>query len=50
MSRIQSYTGYVKCNSGKWVSFAIIANGFDVNGSIIRSKMQKIILEIHKGL
>jgi len=47
MSRIQSFTGFVKAKSGKWLSFSIIANGYDVNGSVIRKKMEKIMREIY---
>ena len=47
MSRIQSYTGFVKAKSGKWRSFSMIVNGYDVDGSVIRKKMEKMMKEIY---
>jgi D-alanyl-D-alanine carboxypeptidase/D-alanyl-D-alanine-endopeptidase (penicillin-binding protein 4) len=47
MESVQSYAGYIKSRSGKWLSFAIIINGFQGNGADIRSKLDRIISDIY---
>ena len=47
MNRILTYTGYVQCKSGKWVSFAVMANGFDLDAKKMRRKLQKVITNIY---
>ena len=46
MSRVRSYTGFAKTKSGKLLAFSIIANDFTGKSSVIRNKMEKIMLEI----
>ncbi len=46
MDRVRSYTGFAKNKSGKLLAFSMIANDFEGKSSKIRSKMEKIMLEI----
>jgi len=47
MEGVQSYSGFIRAKSGKWVSFSIIVNGFTTKGSIIRAKLDKLIRDIY---
>ncbi len=47
MNRVLTYTGYIHCKSGKWVSFAVMANGFDAKPKTIRSKLEKLMTNIY---
>lgn len=46
MNRVRSYTGFAKNKSGKLLAFSMIANDFTGKSSVIRNKMEKIMLEI----
>ncbi len=48
MDRVQSYAGYIKTKTGKWVSFSIIVNGFSVKQKKMRSKLERIMTDIYK--
>lgn len=48
MSRVLSYTGFIKNKKGKWVSFSIIVNGFSKKQSVIRNKLEAIMTDIYK--
>jgi len=48
MNRVMTYTGYIHCKSGKWVSFAVMANGFDAEPKVIRKKLERIMINIYK--
>jgi len=47
MNRIQSYTGYIHCKSGKWVSFAVMVNGYDITAKKMRRKLEKVMTNIY---
>lgn len=49
MQSVQSYAGFIQCVSGKWVSFAIIVNGYHGSGSDIRYKLSRIINDIYQS-
>ncbi|NNK89234.1 MAG: D-alanyl-D-alanine carboxypeptidase/D-alanyl-D-alanine-endopeptidase [Saprospiraceae bacterium] len=49
MTGIQSYSGYIKAKSGKWLSFSVIINGFSAKGSIVRRKLNDLIAEIYES-
>lgn len=44
--RVRAYCGYAKTKSGKIVSFSIMANNFSDKSSIIRTRMETIMLAI----
>ncbi len=46
MTRIRSYTGYIKTRGGRNVAFAIIVNNYDCSGYAIRKKLEKVLLGI----
>ncbi len=46
MEGVQSYSGYIKTKSGKWVSFSIIVNGFTEKHKTVRPYLEKIITTI----
>lgn len=48
MSRVLSYTGYIKNKRNKWVSFSIIVNGFDAKPKVIRKRLEKMMTDIYK--
>ena len=48
MDRVMSYTGFIKTKSGKWVSFAIITNGFSIKLKRMRVKLERIMTDIYK--
>lgn len=47
MNRVMTYTGYIHCRSGKWVSFSVMANGFDSEPKVMRRKLQKVMTNIY---
>ncbi len=47
MNRIQSYTGYIHCKSGRWVSFAVMVNGYDISAKAMRRKLEKVMTNIY---
>lgn len=47
MTSVQSYTGIVKTKSGSEKTFSLIVNGFNVKGSTIRAKLEKVMKEIY---
>ena len=47
MESVQSFTGYIKSKSGKWLSFSIIVNGFSAKNKVIRNKLDKLIRDIY---
>ena len=48
MTRVRSYTGYATTQSGKQLSFSMIANNFTGKSSTIRNKMEKLMIAIIK--
>ena len=48
MQGVQSYTGYIKSKSGRWLSFSIIANGFTHEHGKIRREMEKFLTLVYK--
>lgn len=46
MQGVQSYSGYLKAKSGRWVSFSIIVNGFTEKHNKIRPQLEKMITTI----
>lgn len=48
MSRVLSYTGLIKNKRGRWVSFSIIVNGFDVKPSKMRKNLESMMTDIYK--
>jgi len=49
MERVRSYTGFATTQSGRLVSFSIIANNFTGKSSEIRRKMEKVMLGIYNN-
>jgi D-alanyl-D-alanine carboxypeptidase/D-alanyl-D-alanine-endopeptidase (penicillin-binding protein 4) len=47
MEGIQSYSGYIQGKSGRWMSFCVIVNGFSVESSVIRSRLDKLIRDVY---
>ncbi len=48
MSAVQSYSGYIKAKSGRWLSFSLIVNGFTEDHSVIRTKLESLLIKIYK--
>ena len=48
MEGIQSYSGFIQGQSGRWMSFCIIVNGFSGEASDIRSRIDSLIRDIYK--
>jgi len=48
MERIQSFSGYIKSKSGKWLSFSIMANGLHVKNKKIRPLMGQMMRTIYE--
>lgn len=48
MSRVLSYTGFIKNKRGDWVSFSIIVNGFSEKHAVIRGKLEQMMTDIYK--
>ena len=46
MTRVRSYTGYATTKSGKQLAFSMIANNFTGKSSVIRAKMEKLMIAI----
>ena len=49
MERVRSYTGFATTESGRLVSFSMIANNFMGKSSDIRRKMEKLMLGIYSN-
>jgi len=47
MGAIQSYSGFIKSKSGKWLSFSMIVNGFSQEHSVIRKKLERMISDVY---
>ncbi len=48
MSRVLSYTGFIKNKRGTWVSFSIIVNGFNKKHNVVRKKLEAMMTDIYK--
>ena len=48
MERVQSYSGYIKSKSGKWLSFSIMANGLHVKNKKITPLMGQMMKTIYE--
>ncbi len=48
MDRVHNYAGYIRTKSGRWVSFAILVNGFSVNQQTMRKKLERLMTDIYK--
>lgn len=46
MERVQTFSGYIRAKSGKWLSFSIMANGLHVKNKKVRPLMGKLMREI----
>ena len=44
MTGVRSYSGYAKTTEGKLLSFSIIANNFTCKSSLMRKKMEKLMI------
>jgi D-alanyl-D-alanine carboxypeptidase/D-alanyl-D-alanine-endopeptidase (penicillin-binding protein 4) len=49
MERVRSYTGFIKTQKGKVLSFSMIANNFTCKSSQVRKKMEKLMLAIYEN-
>jgi len=47
MKGVLSYSGYVKAKSGKWLSFAIIVNGFTAKHRTIRRHLEDLVEQLY---
>ncbi len=47
MNRVMTFTGYIHCKSNRWVSFSVMANGFDTEPKVMRRKLQKVMTNIY---
>jgi D-alanyl-D-alanine carboxypeptidase/D-alanyl-D-alanine-endopeptidase (penicillin-binding protein 4) len=47
MNRVLTYTGYIKCKSGRWVSYAVMSNGFSIESKQMRRKLEKVMTNIY---
>ena len=50
MSGVLSYSGYVKTKSGKWLSFAVIVNGFTTKHRDIRRQLEDLVEHMYTEL
>lgn len=48
MERVQTFSGYIKSKSGKWLSFSIMANGLHVKNKKIRPLMAQTMRTIYR--
>jgi len=46
MDRVKNYAGYLKCNSGREVAFAILVNNFACTQTEVGRKIQRLLLNI----
>jgi len=46
MTRVRSYAGYVTSKKGNLLSFAIIVNNYDCTASIMKDKLEKLMIAI----
>ncbi len=46
MDKVQAYAGYLTCKSGKELRVVLIANNFDVEGNLMRLRMEQCLLEL----
>lgn len=46
MTRVKSYAGYVKSNSGKNLCFAILVNNYTCNNLEIKKKLEKVMVSL----
>lgn len=49
MQGIQSYSGFIRSKSGKWLSFCMIVNGYNTKGSIVRNSLSEAISKIYSA-
>lgn len=50
MSRIMSYTGIMQSNSGRWITFSIMVNGYTTKSYEMRKLMENIIDSIYNNI
>ncbi len=48
MGGVLSYSGYIKAKSGKWLSFAVIVNGFTVKHRQVRKHLEDLIEKLYQ--
>lgn len=46
MSRVKSYAGYVKTQSGKTIAFCVIANNYSCSTSEVTDKMERLMVKM----
>jgi D-alanyl-D-alanine carboxypeptidase/D-alanyl-D-alanine-endopeptidase (penicillin-binding protein 4) len=46
MKRVRSYTGYAETKTGKLLAFSIICNHFTCESSVMRKKMEQVMLRM----
>lgn len=50
MSKIRTYVGYLTSPSGKTYAFATLTNHFDEKSSVIKRKLETLVLSIYRAL
>ena len=48
MNGVQSYSGYVRSKSGKWLSFSIIVNGHSENNKKVRPYLERFMIKLYE--
>ena len=46
MTRVRSYAGYVTNKKGRLLSFAIIVNNYDCTPTVMKDKMEKLMIAL----
>ena len=49
IGQVRSYAGYLTCDSGREVAFAVLVNNFSCTQAEMGRKLQKLLLEIKKA-
>jgi D-alanyl-D-alanine carboxypeptidase/D-alanyl-D-alanine-endopeptidase (penicillin-binding protein 4) len=49
MDRVRAYAGYLTCNSGREVAFAVMVNNFPGTQAEVGRKLQKLLVEMKRA-